>query len=122
MSTAKDEAEEGPDSSGEDGSEEHASSASVADGHSQEVDIHSPETAKANGVRAHLAAGQEPTQESDNETPNANERKSRPQQGANQDFKRPSSADGSLSIPDDTPSAQVGTSLSSQSSMHTLTV
>lgn len=101
MSAATHEAEDGPDLSSEDSSLEEAS----AESHDGEVpaedDLPTPRLGKFNGVTAdddHASGGHTQNLESDDSNSLL---PSRPDAG------RPSSADGSLSIPDDPPSVHV---------------
>lgn len=101
MSAATHEAEDGPDLSSEDSSLDEASAESHDGEVSPEDDLPTPRLGKFNGVReddGHASGGHNQNPESDDSNSLV---PSRPDAG------RPSSADGSLSIPDDPPSVRV---------------
>ncbi len=113
MSAAHDEADDGPDSSSDDAVQEERSLKHHQSEVSQENELPTPKLANPNGVnedddlavdddRSHgFARGVQNVESEDSDLLRA----SRLGPG------RPSSADGSLSIPDDTPSVQVSRNL-----------
>ena len=112
MSTARHAAEDGPDLSSEDETVEEKSSQDISSDQSQEDALPTLRLRESNGVKEDDEAeerdspqtfgdGLQDLQPRNSEVLQAGK-------GVIRDLERPSSADGSLSIPDDTPSVQVG--------------
>ncbi len=109
MSAAKDEADDGPDLSGDEGVQEAESQFDVESELSQEDGPPRPKLAKPNGLREDesLAVDDDRPHASGRGVQNLESEDSGSVRAPQQVSGRSSSADGSLSIPDDTPSVQV---------------
>lgn len=109
MSAAKDEAEQGPDLSSDDDLKEEAYLQHEASDQSQDEELPTPKLGKPNGVGEDnsLALEIDNDRNIGTQIRNFGGEAARSLQVCHPDPERPSSADGSLSIPDDTPSIQV---------------
>ena len=108
MSAARNAAEDGPDLSSEDDAVEEKSSQGVASDQSEPDDLPTPRLGEPNGITDDESIGEyehAQTSSLDHIKPHAGSLQA--VKGNITDAERPSSADGSLSIPDDTPSVQV---------------
>ena len=109
MSAAKDEAEDGPDLSSEDSEREKKKADNKEAGHSQDDGLKSPRLVGLNGIEE--LNGVTPSNESNGDLSQdacSLEGENLSSVSASRSPQlRPSTPDGSISIPDDTPSAQV---------------
>ena len=113
MSVAKDEADDGQDLSSDDDGQAGSPFRPNERGESKDDDIPTPTVSNANGYRLPIATLDDNVDlESSAEELQDQESELASQAGPSLlERERPSSADGSLSIPDDTPSLQVGNAL-----------
>lgn len=113
MSAAQDEADDGPDASSDEGVQEDRSLQYHQSEVSQEDGLPMPKLANPNGLREDdsLAVGDDRSRGSGRGEQNVASEDLGSLRVSRLGPERPSSADGSLSIPDDTPSVQVSWSL-----------